>query len=688
MSTEQPTPKMLSEKLKQQIRDAQQQLKTALPNYHHRPGQNKLIAEMANIVAGHYDRHDRIGLVEAGTGTGKSLAYLLATLPVALAQKKKLVIATATVALQEQLINKDIPFFHQHCAIEFEYNLVKGRSRYACIERIKQQLVQPDLLTSNERNQVATLEILLQAWQQRHWLGDKDTLPTAVDDALWHSISADPYHCSKHDKRHQQCPFHLARAEIKDAQLLVVNHSLLLADLAAGNAILPAPEDCIYVIDEAHHLPACGRDFFAAFAQITQPQLWLDKLGQLANQLIQSLPETSLKDLLKLDDCRNELLSLLKPVERSLTEWQSRWFTENTQTEFRFEHAALPKLWQQQAEPIASCAQKTLSVLEKISTAVGEVALTPAKRKSQSKLLQELSQLAQKLEQQQALWQLFAQPQNDPAYQARWLVRDEQQLTAHACPLSVANTLEQLLFSQAYACILCSATLTILNSFDHIKYELGLNGHAGLQTLRVDSPFAYQQNGVIVLPKMQHEPTASGYTDELITMLPDYLPAEQGSLVLFASYWQMQQVAEALRKKGFSLLVQGEASRQALLSLHQQQCQHNKTSILFGTQSFSEGLDLPGKLLTNLVITKLPFAVPTSPLEAAMSEAVTRKGGNPFVQLAIPATARKLVQACGRLLRQEQDQGRIVILDRRLVTKTYGKAMLDTLPPFRRQIEY
>ena len=684
MSTE----PMLSEKLKQQIRDAQQQLKMALPNYHNRPGQNKLIAEMANIVAGHYHRHDRIGLVEAGTGTGKSLAYLLATLPVALARQKKLVIATATVALQEQLINKDLPFFREHSAIEFEYNLVKGRSRYACIERLKQQLVQPDLLTRNERNQFALLETLYQAWQQRSWLGDKDTLPVAVDDTLWHSISADPYHCTKHDKRHHNCPFHLARAEIADAQLLVVNHSLLLADLASGNAILPAPEDCIYVIDEAHHLPACGRDYFAAFAQLSQPQQWLDKLGQLAAQLIQSLPETSLKDLLKLDDSRNELLGLLQPVERSLSEWQNRWFTEAAQTDYRFEHAALPKLWQQQAEPIASCAQKTLSLLDKISTAVGEVALTASKRKSQTKLLQELSQLAQKLEQQHALWQLYAQPQTEPAYQARWVVLDQQQVTAHACPLSVANTLEQLLFSQAYACILCSATLTVLNSFDHIKYELGLTAHPGLQTVRVDSPFAYQQNGVIVLPKMQNEPTASGYTDELISLLPKYLPRQQASLVLFASYWQMQQVAEALRKAGLSLLVQGEASRQALLSLHRENCQHNKTSILFGTQSFSEGLDLPGKLLTNLVITKLPFAVPTSPLEAAMSEAVTRKGGNPFVQLAIPATAKKLVQACGRLLRQEQDQGRIVILDRRLVSKSYGKAMLDTLPPFQRQIDY
>ena len=149
----------------------------------------------------------------------------------------------------------------------------------------------------------------------------------------------------------------------------------------------------------------------------------------------------------------------------------------------------------------------------------------------------------------------------------------------------------------------------------------------------------------------------------------------------------MEQVAAAIRQQGLSLLVQGEASRQALLDLHKSKIDGGSGSILFGTQSFSEGLDLPGKLLTNLVITKLPFAVPTSPFEAAMAEAITKRGGNAFLTLTVPAAARKLVQACGRLLRQEQDYGRIVILDRRLVSKSYGSAMLNALPPFQRQID-
>lgn len=211
--------------------------------------------------------------------------------------------------------------------------------------------------------------------------------------------------------------------------------------------------------------------------------------------------------------------------------------------------------------------------------------------------------------------------------------------------------------------------------------------HPGLQTLQVNSPFAYAERGVIHIPKLRTEPTSDLFTDELIEVLPKYLDTTQGNLVLFASYWQMEQVAAALRKQQWTLLVQGEASRQSLLDLHKMKIEGGAGSILFGTQSFSEGLDLPGKLLTNLIITKLPFAVPTSPFEEAMAEAVSKRGGNPFLQLTVPAAAKKLVQSCGRLLRQEQDQGRIVILDRRLVTKSYGSAMLKALPPFRQQID-
>jgi ATP-dependent DNA helicase DinG len=679
---------MLNDQLKCQIRAIHQRIKTVLPNYQPRPGQNQLIAEIAKIISGSYHRHERIGLIEAGTGTGKSLAYMLAVIPYALSQKKKVVIATATVALQEQLVNKDLPFFQRHSKLQFEFSLVKGRQRYACIERLRQQQKHPELFATIADSKF-DWSALLERWQQRHWLGDRDTLPTPVTDDIWQRIVADPLHCHKADKRHLNCPFHLARAEIASADVLVVNHALLLADLTNGNSILPPPDDSIYVIDEAHHLPDIAREHFAAQAQLSHNGQWLEKAAKLVQQLIALLPANIMKELLRFDDSCNELRSLLTQVERCVQEFKPRWFSDKPQ--FRFIDAALPKLLQQQAEPLLQASQKAVNQLEKIQQHWQEhVSEQTLPLKQSVTLLQELSFIRQKLEQQLGLWQLYAHTQQKSIQQARWveLQPNSQYIVGHACPLGVASKLEQLLFNDAFAVILCSATLTALNSFNYIKYDLGLSQFDGVQTLQVSSPFAYAEKGRILIPKMANEPTAADYTAELISLLPTFLPKDQASLVLFASYWQMQQVAEALRNQGFSLLVQGEASRQALLQLHAQQCQHQRGSILFGTQSFSEGLDLPGKLLTNLVITKLPFAVPTSPLEEALAEAISKKGGNAFLQLTVPATARKLVQACGRLLRQEQDEGRIVILDRRLVTKSYGSAMLNALPPFQRQIDH
>ncbi|MDX3774463.1 ATP-dependent DNA helicase DinG [Chromatiaceae bacterium AAb-1] len=682
---------MLSNGLKTQIKDIHIRIKSALPNYQPRPSQSKLIAEMANIIAGSYHNYDRTGLIEAGTGTGKSLAYLLAAIPYALSKKKKVVIATATVALQEQLVNKDLPFFQKHSQLPFEFCLVKGRQRYACIERIKQQIQQPELFGSVSGS-VVQFEKLLMQWKTRQWLGDKDTLPaelSSLHDKLWPSIAAEHFHCSKADYRHHDCPFHLARNEIADSDVLVTNHALLLADLDAGNTTLPSPEDAIYIIDEAHHLPDAAREFFSAKAQLNHNKHWLDNAVETSSRLAKLLPESSLKDAMKFEELCTDFITTAKPVEAAVAEFDKRWFSEKT--EYRFTDAQLPVIFQKQAQQLAELSQKALTQIEKLHTALSDIFNELRKPlKLHFTLLQELSLYEQKFSQQHNLWQSFAVSQTIPAQQARWLVYNKEQelVIAHACPLYVGYRLEQLLFSQAFACILCSATLTTLNTFSYIRHELGLSQHEGLQTLQVTSPFCHEEKGVIVIPNMKYEPTEQQYTAELAEILPQYLPQHQGSLVLFASYWQMQQVAEALRGKGYSLLVQGEASRQALLRLHSENCRHNHTSILFGTQSFSEGLDLPGKLLTNLVITKLPFAVPTSPLEEAMAEAISRKGGNAFLQLTIPRTANKLVQACGRLLRQEQDQGQIVILDRRLISKSYGAAMLNALPPFRRQIEY
>lgn len=681
---------MLTAQLQHLIRTAQTQLRDALPNYRTRPGQNKLIAEIAHTVAGSYHRHERIALVEAGTGTGKSLAYLLATIPYALAKNKKIVIATATVALQEQLVSKDLPFFQRHAGLEFEFCLVKGRQRYACIERLTERLHQPELFPAAKGRVEPMIQELLDAWYNRSWLGDRDSLPFAVPDSLWHDIQADPFHCHRSSRRHQQCPFHLARAEIISSDVLVTNQAFLLADLEAGNSQLPAPEDCIYVIDEGHHLVDSARSFFSASCPLLQQDAWLEKALKFSQRMQANLPESSLKVLLKLQDHIVDFRHEYSTISQQVPSYAKQWFSH--EKHYRFADAALPLVISDKAASLAQLSQHILNKLEQLHQQVRDaISEQQLPAKAISATLQDLSFFDQKFSQQQALWHLYAQSQEKRVHQARWVEQvdhNEHQVMAFASPLLVQAQLERLLFRPAFACILCSATLTALNSFHYPLKELGLDAFEAVRTLQVSSPFAYAEQGTIVLPAMKHEPTVKAFTAELCQVLPTYLPEHEASLVLFASYWQMQEVAESLRQQGLTLLVQGEAGRQRLLEQHQQQVHAGKTSILLGTQSFSEGLDLPGPLLTNLVITKLPFAVPTSPLEEAMSEAITKGGGNPFLQLTVPATSKKLVQACGRLLRQEQDHGQIVILDRRLVTKAYGKAMLDALPPFKRHIHY
>ena len=442
----------------------------------------------------------------------------------------------------------------------------------------------------------------------------------------------------------------------------------------------------LVVIDEAHHLPDSGRDFFAADTQLNiDCSYWQQQVDKLYQSLQTQLSQhTAVRETLKLVELSQDFFNSLKPLVKSLS--ATDWF--QTQPHHRFIDAVLPKFCQSQADTLAEQSGKLVGCIEKLFQLLLELSTEgKIKAKVLLPLQYDLSLLEQKISDQHQLWQLWSVPQDKYVSQARWFSLNEQQIRGHACPLSVNFQLDELLFSKAHAVILCSATLTSLNSFDYIKRELGLTDHPGLRCLQVNSPFAYADRGVIHIPKLRTEPSSEQFTSELIQVLPDYLDKQQGNLVLFTSYRQMEQVATALRSSGWTLLVQGEASRQSLLDLHKMKIEGGQGSILFGTQSFSEGLDLPGQLLTNLIITKLPFAVPTSPFEEAMAEAVTKRGGNPFLLLTVPAAAKKLVQACGRLLRQEQDQGRIVILDRRLVTKAYGKAMLQALPPFKQQID-
>jgi ATP-dependent DNA helicase DinG len=686
------------EAIKNSVQQSYKRLNHQLADFVPRKEQNYLVAEIVKVLCGQYGVGKRILVAEAGTGIGKSLAYAQGAIPCALKSRKKLIISTATLALQEQLITKDLPLFHAISADHFTFTLVKGRQRYCCAQRLAQlaspasldaQLSFQELLSfSPDAAQQQIYQQLWHAYESGSWAGDRDSWSQSLDDELWREISAERHICNPLFDHHQACPFHHARAQMNEMDVLVVNHALLLADLAlGGGVVLPVPEDCIYVLDEAHHLPIIARDQASALIPLANTLSWLQKLPQIGDRLIKLVQGDATRSTsARLATTVYELIDDYRQIE-SLLKAQAAWFSETT--EHRFVEGRLPDELSGLSHSLFEGSGKLIRLLERQQQALTEaIKLGEIPRRDGEALLAELGHALLRSHQMQALWLLYKE---ENAYKpvAKWITYDPQgpEYQLQAAPLEMGHWLDQMLWSRGSGAILVSATLTALNSFDHFRRQIGLYADDGSRYLRLLSPFDYQQAEIWV-PTMDCDPGDPGFTQQLIQQLPLYLAEQQATLVLFASYWQMQEVAAGLREQGWSLLVQGEASRNALLLLHKERCLHGQPSILLGTGSFSEGLDLPGVQLTNLIITKLPFAVPTSPIEAAQAEWIISRGGNPFLQVTVPDASRKLIQACGRLIRKEGDAGRIVLLDRRIVTRRYGQGMLDALPPFRRRIDW
>ncbi|MCD9524863.1 ATP-dependent DNA helicase DinG [Photobacterium carnosum] len=693
---------MLHNTIKSDIKQCYTNLSHQLDNFIPRRAQNYLVAEIAKTLAGEYHKKNRVLVAEAGTGIGKSLAYLIGGIPFALFNNKKLLISTATVALQEQLITKDLPLFNQIFSREFSFILAKGRQRYCCNHKLEASCSTDSELQLGmweekpKKSDLDLLKRMLKATEQNKWDGDRDSWPTTIPDKVWQQIMADKHSCHAGMPKHRSCPFAKAREHLDKADVIVANHALLMADIElGGGVILPEPEQTIYVIDEAHHLPRVARDFSSAASSLKGAATWLEKLNQIVSKFAE------LADYQKANRFQNAIQDNIQHLVPTLNQIANNIDSSkfNKDGVYRFEHGELPAWLEEEAKGCKEASKKTLQSLGKIQDLITERtkenAIIP---RLGEQALTEIGFYLQRLENLEKVWSLMAQPNHKKgAPLARWIEKSperENDYIIEVSPLEVGYRLDQLLWSRAAGAILVSATLRALNQFTFFCRQAGISESEteGTRFLALASPFDYQNNARLVIPDLKLEPQAEKFTDLLIEVLPEYLEGETASLVLFSSYWQMNKVTEALRplakKNKWQLLVQGELSRNETLKKHKENCKNGIPSILFGTGSFSEGLDLPGDLLKNLIITKIPFAVPTSPVEEAHAEYIESKGGNPFLQISVPEASKKLIQSVGRLLRKERDSGRVVILDRRIINRRYGKALLDSLPPFKRVIEY
>lgn len=691
---------MSTSKIQQSIRKSYQNLQFQLENFVPRRAQNYLVAEITKTLCGQYHKKNRLIVAEAGTGIGKSLAYLMAAIPVAVVNNRKIVISTATVALQEQLVNKDLPLYRRITDREFSFILAKGRQRYCCTEKLAAACGADEgqvamFETKPQKKDIELLQTMHKSLTQGKWDGDRDSWPKSFKDDIWQLIVSDKHSCNNSMPSHRDCPFQKARSELDKADVIIANHSLVMADAdLGGGVILPEPEDTIYIFDEAHHLPHVARDHSSAATSLKGAASWLEKLNQSISKF------SALAEEKRVSRFRNELQDSVQQLVPSLSQLCQQFDASHFEDKrYRFEHGELPEWLENQSKELKRISKKGSVAVAKIADLIAErVKDGEISSRLAEPALAELGFYVQRMENLAQVWNLMAEPKREKgAPLARWLELSpdrEGDFIVNVSPLEVGWQLDQQIWSRCIGAVLVSATMRALNSFTFFCHQAGISEKAenGTQFLALASPFDYENQAELIVPAVKYEPQAPQFTDHLIEILPDLIEDKKANLILFSSYWQMNQVAEALStdfvKRGWALQIQGDSSRGEILKKHKTLVQCQKTSILFGTGSFSEGLDLPGDLLENLIITKIPFGVPTSPVEQAHSEYIQSRGGNPFMQITVPEASKKLIQSVGRLLRKERDSGKVVILDRRIVTKRYGKSLLDSLPPFKRTIKY
>lgn len=650
----------------------------------------------------------RVAVVEAPTGVGKTLAYLSGAIETALLQKKLLVISTATVNLQQQLIHKDLRQFSSAFEQPLKFVQVKGRRRYLCPSRLDQLVNTPhqsDLTLDIEDKyqqslQLAQAKILLEKFESQQWDGDRDSCEDKLNASLWSQISTDSEGCAAKSCRfYLACPYYKLRREMSTAQIVVVNHDVILSDAdLGGGLVLPNPEESILILDEAHNLPRKALDHAAKtldFNQLYQTLETADKtlkkipialsyrqhdFGYLFSDLRRDIPAVvavlqQMEMLLQSDELVQDLLAGLVSEPRIF--WQSSLVIAL--------NIPLHSLLQR-----ASTIYKHFSLLAKwireglekaqLNNKVGE-ALLPQVGTVQNIFGYVLDFLALFLKEDQ--------PDRPP--NVRWLdvvkTGKQAQLLIHCGPMTAAGFLQKSLWNRAYGVVITSATLRGMGRFQRFRLDCGLQNYDESHFLAVPSPFHYSRQASLNVPPMQYLPNASPaeWQREVIQQLEKRIDHSAATLVLFTAQNVMQHVYQQLSMSLAKIvLLQGDnLSPKQMIAKHIKRIEAGKGSVIFGMDRFAEGVDLPGDLCTHVIITKLPFPVFTRPIEQARQEWIISKGGQPFTALSLPAVSVKLIQACGRLLRKETDSGHITILDRRLLTRAYGKQLLDNLPNYR-----
>ncbi len=632
---------------------------SGLKDFEFRPEQQQMAVAVARAL-----EEERPLVVEAGTGVGKSLAYLAPAVKKAITEGRKAIISTHTINLQEQLIEKDLPLLQSVMDEPFKALLLKGRRNYLCPSRLR-------IAMSGGGEMFSTSELeelkAIWEWAQTTELGTLSELDFSPAPRVWSQVCSETHACTARScGPNGNCFYQEVRKLVADADVLVLNHTLFFTLLSSQTEFSDSGKGFLFandflIFDEAHTLEQVAARQLGISLSQTGMKFDLHRLFNPKNRkgLFQFTGDTAGRRL---------TMKLLDEIDEFFGDVEEACVWGEWGREFRV----------REPELVDDTLGAGLIEVSRRARAQAELAKENTKN--------ELNELARRLNEMRAALATFLDQQEDGL--VYWVEKDHREaLTLNAAPIDVSELLRPVFFERDRPCVFTSATLGIGEK--DLGYFKGRVGAEEVEAVQIGSPFDYRMQMTIHLVRKMPEPREEGYEVALAKWIKHFIIKSGGrAFVLFTSYKLMQRISAQLEDffegESLTLLVQGQGSSRGQLI---EAFKEDETSVLFGTDSFWTGVDVPGKALTNVIITRLPFAVPDHPLTQARLEHIEEHGGNSFMEYTVPEAILKLRQGVGRLIRSGEDEGMVVLLDNRILSKRYGKVFLDAMPDAPVEIE-